>query len=284
MKAITEDILRYELRSSQPEVYIIPEGKILTPAAREYLQQRKIRFEKEGGYTYKHQLKAPVTKAEEPAAPDKNTPRVVATQVPPPEEVQAPALESGQPKPKYVDYETGAFYYDKPEHMTQLCGNKLVCKDHPRILFRGKLDSLQAAVVLDQAMIQAAGGSEQLIQDLGEILKDLREMMRCDVLDEEMNTETIIGLTHAELREHSHNPMKYYNIKQMILPDYTMGTEYALLNQLRAAIRETEVAACKAFHVEKKYIRNDIIEELNRLSSALHIMMCKYLAGQYNAG
>ena len=42
MRAITEDFLRYELRSSQPEVYVIPQGKILTPAAREYLQQRKI--------------------------------------------------------------------------------------------------------------------------------------------------------------------------------------------------------------------------------------------------
>lgn len=285
MKAITEEILRYELRSSQPEVYIIPQGKILTPAAREYLQQRKIRFEKEGGYTYTHQLKAPIKKTDEPAAetePAKNTPRVVATEVPPPEEVQIP-VQSNLPKPKYVDYETGAFYYEKPEHMTQLFGNKLVCKDHPRILFRGKLDSLQASVVLDQAMIQAAGGSAQLIEDLGDILKDLREMMRCEVLDEEMHTETIIGLTHAELREHSHNPMKFYNIKQMVLPDYTMGTEYALLNQLRAAVRETEVAACTAFHVEKKYIRNDIIEELNRLSSALHIMMCKHLAGQYNA-
>ena len=51
MRAITEDFLRYELRSSQPEVYVIPQGKILTPAAREYLQQRKIRVEKEGGYT-----------------------------------------------------------------------------------------------------------------------------------------------------------------------------------------------------------------------------------------
>lgn len=286
MKAITEEILRYELRSSQPEVYIIPQGKILTPAAREYLQQRKIRFEKEGGYTYTHQLKAPVQKAEEPAAQaarEKSGPRMVATEVPQPEEVQIASADTGQPKPKYVDYETGAYYYEKPEHMTQLFGNKLVCKDHPRILFRGKLDSLQAAVVLDQAMIQAAGGSEQLIKDLGEILKELREMMRCDVLDEEMTTETIIGLTHAELREHSHNPMKFYNIKQMVLPDYSMGTEYALLNQLRAAVRETEVAACKAFHVEKKYIRNDIIEELNRLSSALHIMMCRYLAGWYKA-
>ena len=48
MRAITEDILRLELRNSQPEVYYIPTGKILTPAAREYLQQRKIKIAKEG--------------------------------------------------------------------------------------------------------------------------------------------------------------------------------------------------------------------------------------------
>ena len=48
MRAITEDFLRLELRNSQPEVYYIPTGKILTPAAREYLQQRKIRIAKEG--------------------------------------------------------------------------------------------------------------------------------------------------------------------------------------------------------------------------------------------
>ena len=84
-----------------------------------------------------------------------------------------------------------------------------------------------------------------------------------------------------ELREHSHNPMKFYNIRQMILPSYTMGRDYALLNQLRAAIRETEVAAANAFYDGFRFSRSDIIEELNRLSSALHIMMCKYLAGDY---
>ena len=293
MKAITEDFLRYELRSSQPEVYVIPEGKILTPAAREYLQQRKIRVEKAGGYTYTHQLKAPVQKAEQPEEKEaqkqpepkktesKSRPHVVATEVPQPEEVEIP-VQVTVPKPKYVDYETNAFYYEKPEHMTQLFGNKLVCKDHPRILFRGKLDALQADVVLAQAMIQAAGGSQSLIEDLADVLKDLREMMKCEVLDEKMDVETIIGLTHEELRAQSHNPMKYYKIKQMVLPDYTMGTEYAWLNRLRTAIRETEVAACQAFHSGKTYIRTDIIEELNRLSSALHIMMCRHLSGWYS--
>ena len=261
MRAITEDFLRLELRNSQPEVYYIPTGKILTPAAREYLQQRKIRIAKEG--------ECPRRDPEEAAA----SAAAPASQTPPP--VMA------APKPKYVDYQNGSFYLEKPEHMTQLFDNQLVAKNHPRILFRGKLDSLQALVVLDQALIAEGGGSQQLLADLDDILKSLRNLMRCDVLDEELHSETIIGLTHAELREHSHNPMKFYNIRQMILPSYTMGRDYALLNQLRAAIRETEVAAANAFYDGFRFSRSDIIEELNRLSSALHIMMCKYLAGDY---
>lgn len=260
LKAITEDLLRLELRNTQPDVYFIPEGKLLTPAAREYLQQRKIKIGKEG----------------KPGTEDE--PRIVATEVPPMPQVVLPAAEG--PKPKFVDYETGAYYMEKPEHMTHLYGNVLVVKNHPRILFRGKLDSLQALVVLAQVQI-AEGGNQKLVDDLTNVLGILREMMRCDVLDEEFKNETIIGLAHAQLRERSHNPQKFFGVKPMVLPDYTMGRDYALLNQLRAAIRETEVAASEAFRVGARYTRDDIIEELNRLSSALHIMMCMYLAGQY---
>lgn len=254
MKAITEEILRLELRNSQPDTYYIPEGKILTPAAREYLQQRKIRVEKEGQA------------------------KVVATEVPPMPQIEMRAPEAL--KPKFVDFETGAYYMEKPEHMTHLYGNVLVVKNHPRILFRGKLDSLQALVVLGQVLI-AEGGKQKLVDDLGNVLDILREMMRCDVLDEAFRNETIIGLTHAELRERSHNPKKFFNIQQMVLPDYTMGKDYALLNQIRTAVRETEVAAAQAFREGTKCTRGDIIEELNRLSSAMHIVMCMYLAGQY---
>lgn len=255
LKAITEDILRNELRATQPETYYIPAGKILTPAAREYLQQRKIKIAKAG-------------------------------ETPPPAQPQTASAPSARPSDggaagaKYVDFETGAYYTEKPEHMTQLFDNKLVVKDHPRILFRGKLDSLQALVVLNQSLI-AQEGRSALLEDLNDVLRSLREIMRCDVLDEPFTQQTIIGLSHAELRERSHNPMKFYSIRQMVLPDYTMGRTYALLNQLRAAIRETEVAAAAAFHDGPRYVRGDIIEQLNRLSSALHIMMCKYLAGEY---
>ena len=143
------------------------------------------------------------------------------------------------------------------------------------------MDSLETLFVLNQTILLEMGESQKLIDDLQDILVSLREMMRCDVMNEPFRRELIIGLNHAELREHSHNPMKFYKIKQMVLPDYTLGKAYALLNQLRAAVRETEVAAATAFHEGREYTREDIIEELNRMSSAMHIVMCKYLAEAY---
>lgn len=255
MKVITEAILRDELRNSEPEFYYIPEGKILSPAAREYLQQKKIKITKE-----KLNSESSAVKKETKSEP-------VETEL----------------KGKFVDFETGAFYNVKPEHMTHLYGNVLVPKDHARIKFRGKLDSLQALIVLNQSILDVKGKNRKLIEDLNSVLSVLQEMMRCDVLDEEFKNDRIIGLTHEELHERSHNPMKFYNIKQMMLPDYSMGIEYGLLNQIRTAVRETEVVAVGAFRVGSKYTRRDIVMELNRLSSAIHIMMCKYLGGEYKS-
>ncbi|MGI6181292.1 MAG: ATP-binding protein [Agathobaculum sp.] len=258
LKYITEAALRQELHAIEPESYLVPRGQKLTPAAREYLQTRKIKIllEERQGKTSPRVVRAPSV----PAAPDG---QVAAA--------------------KFVDYETGAFYTEKPEHMTHLSGNLLVQKSHPRILFRGKLDSLQAAVVLAQSEIAARGGSKKLLDDLSDILHALREMMRCDVLEEPFVLEKLIGLTHAELRAQSHDPQRYFGVQAMTLPDYTMGRDFALLNTLRTAVRETEVAAAEAFRENVKCTREDLIEELNRMSSALHIMMCRYLAGQYTA-
>ena len=272
MKVITEAILRDELRASVPETYTVPEGKILSPAAREFLQQNKVKILDGKKVSYQKEKKQDKEEKED------KRPDVKATEVPPMPTVSA----EEDKKPRFVDYETGAFYFEKPEHMTHLYGNVLVPKDHKRIYFRGKLDSLETIFVLNQTLLLEMGEDQTLIDDLQDILESLREMMRCDVMDEPFRRDYIIGLNHKELRDHSHNPMKFYQIKQMVLPDYTLGKAYALLNQLRAAVRETEVAAASAFHVGKEYLRQDIIEELNRMSSAMHIIMCKYLAGEYS--
>ncbi|MDD6153995.1 MAG: ATP-binding protein [Eubacteriales bacterium] len=274
MKVITEDIIRAELRATKPDVYYIPEGKLLSPAAREYLNQMQVAIDFERNRAA-NERKAAREKAMEERKPNQSSG---------PRSGVSGDSEPAVFKPKYVDYETGAGYMEKPEFMTQLFGNKLVDKNNPRIKYRGKLDRLQAEVVNAQCVIDQNSKSELLVKDLDDILDCLRKLMVAEILEQDYTKETIIGLNHAELREHSHNPMKYYKIKQMTLPDHSMGIEYAQLNLIRASIREAELAAVDAFQEGRKVTRVDIIEELNRLSSALHIMMCKYLAGDYKTG
>ena len=268
MKIITEAVLRNELRAEEPEAYIVPDGCRLSPAAREYLQQRKIRIvEKKQNKPLTISFSSPI----EQSTNERITPEY--KKAPKHEEE-----EETEKKPKYVDDQTGAFYYDKPEHMTQLHGNILVNKDDKRIAFRGKLDSLEADFVLKQTELIDMGADRSMIEDLEDVLNSIREIMKCDVLNLPFERETIIGLNHEELRAHSHNPLKYYKVKQMVLPSYTLGHTYAILNYLRAQVREVEVAAATAFNNGKGFDKADIIEELNRMSSAMHILMCKYLA------
>lgn len=245
MKVITEALLREELHNAMPEIYYIPEGCILSPAGREYLNQLKIKFAK--------------------AKPENG--------------VASPG-QAGMPA-RFVDHQTGAPLFSKPEQMTHLQGNELVIKDHPRIVFRGRLDSLQSELVLAQSMIAERSGNQRLLSDLQELLDMLREIMRCDVLDEQLHVAGLLGLDFSQLRERSHDPKRFYGVEPMTLPEYAMGTEYALLNRLRTQVREAELSAVSAYHESEGFSREDIILALNRLSSAVHIIMCRYLAGEY---
>ena len=48
-----------------------------------------------------------------------------------------------------------------------------------------------------------------------------------------------------------------------------MGIEYAWLNLIRTSVRETEVIAIDTFKEKRKLERRDIVQTLNRMSSAL---------------
>lgn len=290
MNVITEAYLRDIMKENRPEVFYVPEGSLLSPSARDYLNQYKIKIEKqepgtadnETSWTSWKETAENKSVGKQPAE-NKSAGKepAVKSEIPGDERPENNADSYHVPMAAYVDDATGAFFTSKPEHMTQLTGNRLVPKNHLRIVFRGKLDSLQALIILNQTLIARNPRRTKLLEDLEDILKILQNIMRCDVLDEPFTIERIIGLTHAELREHSHNPMKFYNIRQMIMPHYTMGEEYAILNQIRTAIRECEISAVNAYQVGNDFTHQDILEEFNRLSSALHIMMCKHLAGEY---
>jgi len=164
----------------------------------------------------------------------------------------------------------------KPEHMTHLNSRELVCKSHPRIAFRGKLDSLQAMIIQAQC-ISHMSGQTGIVEDLDEILTYVRRVLACEVKETPFGPVELFGLSDEVLRERSHYPNKYYGIDH-ILPSYHMGEIVAVLNRLRTCIRESELRAVQAFQDK----RGDIIRALNRLSSGIYIVMCRVLAGDYN--
>lgn len=162
---------------------------------------------------------------------------------------------------------------EKLPHQTHLSRDTLVDKSHPRIVLRGKLDSLQAQVVLTQCDLEHLGADPELLANLQDLLRCLREIARCEVLDTPLLCDKLLGLSFDEVRDRSHNAAHYFGVAVMTLPESRLGRTYALLNCLRTAIRETEATAVAAFGDT----RQDLVTALNRLSSGAHVLMCRCL-------
>jgi len=176
-------------------------------------------------------------------------------------------------KPGEYRLTNGAVLREKPEHMTHLHGNVLVRKTHPRIRFRGKMDSLEAELLLCQLSCEKWRGQ------LGEILALARKLIRCDVLNEPVTEEILCGLTAQELRERSHRPQDFYG-QTHFMPEFTDGPVVLHLNRCRTMAREAELAAAAAFtDAEGSCTREDILRALNRMSSMIYILMIREKGG-----
>mgnify|MGYP002762205800 FL=1 len=176
-------------------------------------------------------------------------------------------LPGSQARPERYRLLSGGYAEEKPEHMTHLNGEVLVLKTHPRIRFRGKMDTLEAELILCQLVPGAPEGA------LGEILDLSRKILRCDVLEEPLRQDTLCGLTQAEQRERSHMPQDYYG-QPHFMPQASDGSVIAGLNRARCFAREAELAAVEAFSDrEGNLLREDIPKALNRMSSMLYLLM-----------
>ena len=176
-------------------------------------------------------------------------------------------LSGSQARPERYRLLSGGYAEEKPEHMTHLNGEVLVPKTHPRIRFRGKMDTLEAELILCQLVPGAPEGA------LGEILDLSRKILRCDVLEEPLRQDTLCGLTQAEQRGRSHMPQDYYG-QPHFMPQASDGPVIAGLNRARCFAREAELAAVEAFsNREGNLLREDIPKALNRMSSMLYLLM-----------
>lgn len=176
-------------------------------------------------------------------------------------------LPGSQARPERYRLLSGGYAEEKPEHMTHLNGEVLVPKTHPRIRFRGKMDTLEAELILCQLVPGAPEGA------LGEILDLSRKILRCDVLEEPLRQDTLCGLTQEEQRGRSHMPQDYYG-QPHFMPQASDGSVIAGLNRARCFAREAELTAVEAFSDrDGNLIREDIPKALNRMSSMLYLLM-----------
>ena len=187
-----------------------------------------------------------------------------------------PILPAEQAKPQQYRLLCGGYVTEKPEHMTHLNGDVLVSKLHPRIAFRGAIDTLEAEIILCQL---AADGNVR--RQMEEILSFVRLILRCEVLNEPIPSPRLCGLTEAELRSHSHRPQEFYS-QPHFMPSVSDGELMARLNRCRCAARETELRAVAAFvDADGNATRTDLLRAVNRLSSAIYLLMIRQKANAH---
>ena len=184
-----------------------------------------------------------------------------------------PILPGESAKPSEYHLLSGGILTEKPEHMTHLNARYLVPKTHPRILFRGKLDTLEAELLLCQ---QECPRYEK---EVGEVLGFVRELLRREVMEEPIGDEPLLGMTESEIRRRSHFPQDYYG-QPHFMPSVKDGPVVLRLNRCRCAAREAELSAAEAFtDREGVPTREDLLRAMNRLSSVLYLLMIREKAG-----
>ena len=153
--------------------------------------------------------------------------------------------------------------------MTETClrDGIYVSKDHPRIMLRGALDSLEADIL--EAQILAVEKSEDYyVNALAEILEFVRSLMSAEVNEKPAAAGKLFGFSLDELHEQSHRVKETFGFSHQ-LPAHTMGALSIRLNTLRTRVRETELAAVRTPGADS------IARALNRLSSAVYWLFCR---------
>lgn len=182
----------------------------------------------------------------------------------------APAGRQG-----FVD-EAGRHYAHKPEFMTHLHGNVLVDKTHPRIILRGQLDTLQAALLQAQleAHRQFGGAGAGLIGQIQQVLDFVRTILASEVTSRSFEEAELLGDTLDGVRDASHNPAGGHRP-----PHWQMGACALALNLARTQARQAELCAAQAFlRPGEKPRREDLLRALNRVSSAIYLLYCQSAA------
>ena len=161
---LSEDILKIKYRKEAFDVFEIEKGTLLTPSAKQFLNEKGIRL---------------VIKDEE--AP------VLTKQNEFGEETEEKIIYE---KPKYVG-KNGECYFEKPEYMTVVDGNVLIPKNSKLISLRGKIDTFLAELLLNAKEIEQSSNNK-LIKDIETVIKFIQNIIVAEKLDKILENQILL--------------------------------------------------------------------------------------------
>ena len=264
---ITESWLRERFGLAHGSEIHLPENGRLTPSARTLLEERQIRVK------YLDEAGRAFVEAGPGSAKNGHGEEAALLQ-------RVPVLTGKTERSAAICLLCSQPLSVKPDTLTSLDGKALVAKNDPRLKLRGKLDTAIAHAVWIQTEFDADGGKATLALWLADVRSALGRVLRAEVSGEAMPPVAMGDFDEAAIHAISHHPLKYLGHDHLV-PEAVHGVQVARLNLLRAQIREAELLAADVF-IDRDFqvTRPDIMQALNRLSSAVYILMLMTLLAE----
>lgn len=166
---------------------------------------------------------------------------------------------------------------DKPGHLTQLDAGYIAPKTTPRLLFRGKMDTLQAHFLVTGALAQRLQLSA-LTKSLDTLTAYCREITSAEYHGRKVAPLEMDGQNADAIQAAIHRPEDSLGVAHLVpsADDHEMLLQ---LNLLRCQVRENELAGATVFtDTDHRPTRSDLIQALNRLSSAVYLLALRFKA------
>lgn len=158
----------------------------------------------------------------------------------------------------------------KPDALTQLNACHYAAKNHPRIRFRGRIDSLHALVMLVQVRAKALGAGD-LVEDLGTVAAYLREIMSAEYNERPVADVSLADWDEAALHRATHDPRGVLGVPHLAISEADPELQH-WLNVCRTQAREIESTALDAFPSPHHPYGASICHAMNRLSSVFYFL------------
>ncbi len=170
------------------------------------------------------------------------------------------------------EFDENAFdAFPKVKNLTAFNAKEQIFKGDIQIKFRAELDESLALVLWTQKTIE----NETAKIWLNAIYAILRNIMSASCRHTVMQPFEIAGLSADAIHAYSHKPLEHLGYDH-IIPSVELCEDALKVNMLRTKLRSMEVTACSIYFespISENCTRPDLLYTLNRLSSAVYVLM-----------